>query len=516
MRQFPGRIQGGAVQSGVNRPLRSSRIRALGYAGAVRWVRAGIGSWRALGGALAVGLLALAPTPTAAAQDDVDFELGLSLDLGAIAGLDPETNALGIGNTALGELLVRPHPVISAALGAQMFAMYGEGPVAWFGTRAGLRLHWSELIDGFEPDAWIQVTHVFGLSGPVSRHGLDVGLGLGFWMFDAMSAGPTVHLMWTDDPDGTPVWALIAGLTVTGWPGRPSSGAPEVYRSRARRPRYVAPGNFDHARRTARPPGQIALLPHVEVFGLHALDDDHRDSIGFGGGVTASVEFPLVPWLGVQAGVTGMAVSADSGNPAAWAGTQLGVRFHWTAVAGLEGDGWIDAHHVYGVSGGISTHGADVGFGYSFDALSFLRIGPVVRGTLLTDPGADPAMLLQIGATVTIRAPERGPGNRDGDLLLDRDDHCADTEGGRIEDPNNPGCPLLDRDRDGVPDNEDQCDSEPEGAYPDPDRRGCPLPDHDGDGVPDPMDFCPETPVEEGAADPLRDGCPPGAPGTRG
>lgn len=444
-------------------------------------------------------------------DDGVDIEVGLALDLGAIAGLDPETLAMGIGNSASMEVLVRPHPVISIAAGAHMFAMYGEGPVAWFGTRAGLRLHWGALLDGFDPDAWLEVTHLFGLSGPVARHGVDIGLGLGFWLFDAMSAGPVIRLIYTDDPDGTPVWALIAGLTITGWPGRPGTGAPEAYVSPARQRRYTPPSNLELARRR-RPPSSdhIALLPHVELFGLHALDDGHRDSIGFGGGATASVEFPFVPWLGAQAGVTGMAVSAASGNPAAWAGTQLGLRFHWTPIAGIEGDGWIDAHHVYGVSGGISTHGADVGLGYSFDALSFLRLGPFARGTLLTDPGDEPVMMLAVGLTATIRPPERGPGNRDGDMLLDREDACQETEEGQVDDPLNPGCPLLDRDSDGIPDDRDMCDTEPEGMYPDPDRLGCPSPDRDADTVPDRLDFCPDTPVDLSQGDPLRDGCPDG------
>ncbi|MGE0790530.1 MAG: hypothetical protein AB7S26_32935 [Sandaracinaceae bacterium] len=461
----------------------------------------------------AVVLLGLTIPVDAAADDGdgPDFEMGLTLDLAGIGGLDPQTLALGIGNSASMELLVRPHPVISLALGGQMFAMYGDGAVAWFGTREGLRFHWSALIDGFEPDAYIEVVHIFGLSGTVARHGVDIGLGMGFWLFQAMSAGPTIHLIFTDDPDGTPVWALTVGLTITGWPGRPSYDAPAAYVSRAHRPRYVAPSNLEMARQRVRGSQTLPLLPHVELFGLHALDDGHRDSIGFGGGATASVEFPFAPWIGVQAGVTGLAVSAASGNPAAWAGTQLGLRFHWTPLAGIEGDGWLDAHWVYGVSGGITTHGADVGVGYSFDALSFLRVGPMVRGTLLTDPGDEPAILLQIGVAFTIRAPERGPGNLDGDFTLDRDDHCQDTEEGGVVDPLNPGCPLLDRDSDGIPDDRDMCDAEPEGDDPDPDRLGCPLPDHDGDGVPDAHDFCPEEVGVPNESDPLRDGCPIGA-----
>ena len=457
-------------------------------------------------GLIAVAVVLLVSPSRARADAGMDDpEVGLHLDLGAIVGLDAETLAMGLGQTATLSVVVRPHRVISITAGAQMFAMYGQGPVAWFGMREGLRLHWGSFIDGFEPDAWIELNHIFGLSGPVARHGLDVGLGIGFPLFEALYAGPSVHLIYTDDPDGTPVWAVTIGLSITGWPARPSFGAPEAWRSRAQRPDYVPPENLRRARTRRRPSG-IALLPYVELFGMHALDDDHRDEIGFGGGASASVEFPFVNWIGAHAGVMGMAISAQVGRPAAWAGTQFGLRFHWTPLAGVEGDGWIDAHHIYGVSGGVTTHGADVGLGYSFDVASFLRIGPSVRGVLLTDPDSDPAMILAIGVVISMKPPEPGPGNADGDFTLDRRDACREVQEGEEEDPLNPGCPVLDRDRDGVPDNEDLCDTEPAGDDPDPDRLGCPLRDRDGDGVPDIHDFCPDT-APTGERDPLRDGC---------
>lgn len=461
----------------------------------------------------AAGLAALAVALAAgqARADDEEPrgpEVGIALDLAASIGLDEQTLALGLGQSASLALLVRPHPYVSLAAGAHAFAFYGDGAIASFGTRAGLRLHWGELLR-IDPDAWLEVSHVYGLSGSIARHGIDFGVGLAFELFDAVSAGPSVRVQWIEDPDGTPVWILLFGLTVVGWPGRSGAGAPDAWVSRARPPDYVPPRNAAEAPAARRDPGRAWLLPDIEIFGVHAVDDDHRDTVGFGGGASAAVDFLLVPWLGVHAGVTGMAVQLQSGAPAAWAGTRLGMRFHWTEAAGIEGDGWIDAHHVYGVSGGISTHGADVGIGYSFDVFAYLRLGPMVRLTIMTDPGAGPAMMLSAGVSVSIRPPTRGPGNQDGDEYLDRDDRCTEARAGHRQDVNNPGCPLLDRDGDGVPDDRDECDTEPAGEEPDPRHPGCPLRDRDGDGVPDDHDFCVDVPAGE-ERDPLRDGCPIG------
>ncbi len=462
-------------------------------------------------GALALLVLLAAAPARADDHETRGPEVGLALDLAASLGLDDQTFALGVGQAASFALLVRPHPLFSISLGGHAFALYGDGPIAWFGTREGVRLHWGELF-GIDPDAWIEVSHIYGLSGPIARHGLDFGLGIAFPLFEAVAAGPSLRFQFIEDPDGTPVWLLMIGLTVTGWPGRSSADAPRSWVSRARPTRYVAPTNAREA--AERPPpvnlGHAFLLPDIELFLVHALDDDHRDSIGFGGGATAAVELPIVSWLGVHAGVTGMAVEAQSGSPVAWAGTRLGLRFHWTDAAHVEGDGWIDAHHVYGVSGGISTHGADVGIGYAFDLLAYLRVGPMVRLTVLTDPGADAALLLSGGVSVTIRPPAPGPGNTDGDRYLDREDRCTEARAGHVEDGTNAGCPLLDRDADGVPDDRDRCDTEPAGEDPDPQHPGCPLRDGDGDGVVDRHDFCPTIPAGE-SRDPLRDGCPVGA-----
>ncbi|MCZ7682195.1 MAG: hypothetical protein M5U28_26750 [Sandaracinaceae bacterium] len=202
----------------------------------------------ALLAALSVALVA-----QSARADDEETrgpEVGIALDLAASLGLDEQTLALGLGQTASLALLVRPHPYVSLAAGAHAFAFYGDGAIAWFGTRAGLRLHWGEMLS-IDPDAWLEVSHVYGLSGSIARHGVDFGIGLAFELFDAVSAGPSVRVQWIEDPDGTPVWILLFGLTVVGWPGRSGGGAPDAWVSRARPPTYVAPRNTADAPRGA-------------------------------------------------------------------------------------------------------------------------------------------------------------------------------------------------------------------------------------------------------------------------
>ncbi len=128
-----------------------------------------------------------------------------------------------------------------------------------------------------------------------------------------------------------------------------------------------------------------------------------------------------------------------------------------------------------------------------------------------------------------------GPGDTDGDGILDPKDSCPrvpedfdnfqDEDGCPEEDndadgindkidgcPNDPedrdgfedddGCPELDNDKDGIADKIDACPSEPEDKDGFEDDDGCPDPDNDKDGIPDVSDKCPNEP----GAPP--DGCP--------
>ncbi|MEZ4389808.1 MAG: OmpA family protein [Polyangiales bacterium] len=151
-------------------------------------------------------------------------------------------------------------------------------------------------------------------------------------------------------------------------------------------------------------------------------------------------------------------------------------------------------------------------------------------------------------AAMTLSPPDRcapravvvaaGPGDRDGDGLVDPEDQCPDqpenyngfqdadgcpdeldSDGDGIADardlcPLDPedrdsyldddGCPELDNDTDGVADNVDNCRNEPEDPDGFQDTDGCPDPDNDQDTVPDATDRCPN---EAGPVD--LQGCPP-------
>ncbi|MGE0402318.1 MAG: OmpA family protein [Kofleriaceae bacterium] len=128
-----------------------------------------------------------------------------------------------------------------------------------------------------------------------------------------------------------------------------------------------------------------------------------------------------------------------------------------------------------------------------------------------------------------------GPGDTDGDGILDPKDSCPrvpeDFDGFQDEDgcpeedndadgindkidacPNDPedrdsfedddGCPELDNDKDGIADKIDACPSDPEDKDNFEDDDGCPDPDNDKDGIPDLSDKCPNEPGVP------PDGCP--------
>lgn len=141
-----------------------------------------------------------------------------------------------------------------------------------------------------------------------------------------------------------------------------------------------------------------------------------------------------------------------------------------------------------------------------------------------------------LGLSITLGRKKRaaGPGDRDGDGILDPDDKCIDVPGV----PEYQGCPIPDTDKDGVLDPDDKCvdvpglkeyqgcpapDKDGDGVLdPDdecidvpgvPEYKGCPIPDTDGDGILDPDDACPKEPeTQNGFED--QDGCPDQAPDT--
>ncbi len=134
----------------------------------------------------------------------------------------------------------------------------------------------------------------------------------------------------------------------------------------------------------------------------------------------------------------------------------------------------------------------------------------------------------------------RGPPDKDGDGIRNRDDVCRnqaeDVDGFEDDDgcpePDNDGdgvfdladacplvsedrdgfedadgCPEFDNDLDGLPDTHDPCPLRPEDVDGFQDHDGCPDPDNDGDGIADVSDRCPMDHEDFDGFDDL-DGCP--------
>ena len=100
-----------------------------------------------------------------------------------------------------------------------------------------------------------------------------------------------------------------------------------------------------------------------------------------------------------------------------------------------------------------------------------------------------------------------GPGDSDGDGILDKFDACPDEAEDFDGFEDDDGCPDYDNDFDGIPDLEDNCPLAAEDYDGFADSDGCPDPDNDLDGILDINDDCPdEAEDKDGFLD--DDGCP--------
>ena len=146
--------------------------------------------------------------------------------------------------------------------------------------------------------------------------------------------------------------------------------------------------------------------PDIEVFGARNLDGLGADAFGIGLGIAPSLELPL--WaeggLGIHAG--GMIFWLAPGQEqdgAMWVGTRFGLRWHWTTLLRRQdADGWIDLHHDFGRSGGITRHALDFGAGYDFALGTRVALGPYVRLFWASDPLGDNPVILIFGASLAI------------------------------------------------------------------------------------------------------------------
>ncbi len=252
------------------------------------------------------------------------------------------------------------------------------------------------------------------------------------------------------------------------------------------------------------------IAPDIEVFGIVNLEAEGDSAFdpGVGGAIHLSVN--LLPGLGLHGGTQFFVLSPAAHESTYYLGTRLGARLHPTRYFDIWGDGYVEAHWVWGISEHqISAHGFDVGIGYDFPLAPVIGLGPFVRFSWMKDPGASNPMFLSFGVSVSLmtftRHGEEVP-DEDLDGVPDHEDICPAIPIGRHPDPHNAGCPARDRDEDGLVDPEDACPSEPMWPHPDTDHPGCPLADADGDGVPDDHDLCPHTFAPDGG-DALREGC---------
>jgi len=100
-----------------------------------------------------------------------------------------------------------------------------------------------------------------------------------------------------------------------------------------------------------------------------------------------------------------------------------------------------------------------------------------------------------------------GPGDADGDKILDDVDECPQKPEDYDNYQDRDGCPEEDNDADGIADKIDDCPMEPEDRDGRDDTDGCPDPDNDKDGIADKIDQCPDEPEDaDGFED--DDGCP--------
>ena len=113
------------------------------------------------------------------------------------------------------------------------------------------------------------------------------------------------------------------------------------------------------------------------------------------------------------------------------------------------------------------------------------------------------------GRAVVVAAapPPPGPGDRDGDKILDDVDQCPDDPEDDDGFQDDDGCPDPDNDGDKIADADDLCADEPEDFDGIQDEDGCPEDDADHDRIADADDHCPLEPENWNTFED-DDGCP--------
>jgi OOP family OmpA-OmpF porin len=159
---------------------------------------------------------------------------------------------------------------------------------------------------------------------------------------------------------------------------------------------------------------------HFGAGAAHAVGGPQQDELGPGGGGSATLEFPLQRWIGVQAGVGGVVLSKGDPNPdrsiasrstgAAILGT-AGVRVHPLPVAGP----WVDANVGGAETGGLFRPTLDAHIGWDFRVSSTDRwdVGPFLGFTQIVQPNSalrpDDGRILWAGVAVSLGARSAAP-----------------------------------------------------------------------------------------------------------
>jgi len=202
-----------------------------------------------------------------------------------------------------------------------------------------------------------------------------------------------------------------------------------------------------------------------------------------------------------------------------FAGSSLGTEFTFGASAGVR---VLDKKLLLGPEIFGSTVVVD-GESFNKQATPFELIfgGHYSFGDYRLGAGVGPGLSRGFG-TPQVRAllsfewapafeEPKGPGDRDGDGILDNADACPDEKGIKSDDPKTNGCPEkkvdADDDKDGIPNAQDACPTVAGVKTSDPKTNGCPS-DKDGDGIYDTDDACVDVKGVK-TEDPKTNGCPP-------
>lgn len=275
-------------------------------------------------------------------------------------------------------------------------------------------------------------------------------------------------------------------------------------------------------------------LLSVEGSGVAPVGDPQSGMFGPGGAAAVAIHRPLgsvlLPGLRLRGGLLSDAGAPDDPgrvDPGAGGFASLALALRVRPFGGSDdvrrGTGpFVEVAAGPALTGSLWRAGVEAGLGWGFE-LGPVDVAPTLRYLQIVEPdqsldGRDARLVLAGVEVVLFDArptpappppppPVAPPGDRDGDGIVDPDDHCPDDPEDRDGFEDADGCPDRDNDGDRIPDDEDSCPNDPEDRDGFEDTDGCPDHDNDGDGIVDVDDACPNEPeVVNGIDD--QDGCP--------